>query len=134
MAGSNRIVGGGLLLLAIGYLWVSILSTATPYVEIVATMVVVGTGMGLVSAPATEAIMGAVGEDHAGIGSAVNDATRELGGTFGAAVLGSVFASVYNHRIDSYRGQLPAELPPGRQSRSRRRHQRARSCCRVDLP
>ena len=58
-------------------------------------MVVLGTGMGLTSAPATESIMGAVSRGKAGIGSAVNDATRELGGTLGVAVIGSVYASLY---------------------------------------
>ena len=58
-------------------------------------MIVLGTGMGLTSAPATEAIMGVVTEEKAGIGSAVNDATRELGGTLGVAVIGSVYASLY---------------------------------------
>jgi hypothetical protein len=58
-------------------------------------MVVLGTGMGLTSAPATESIMGAVSRAKAGIGSAVNDAARELGATLGVAIIGSVYASLY---------------------------------------
>src|SRR5436305_11836647 len=71
-------------------------------------MVVLGTGMGLTSAPATEAIMGVVPKAKAGIGSAVNDATRLLGGTQGVAVIGSVYASLYARRLT---GALPAGLP-----------------------
>ena len=56
-------------------------------------MVIYGLGMGLTSAPATESIMGAVAR-QAGVGSAVNDATRLLGGTLGVAVIGSVYASL----------------------------------------
>jgi hypothetical protein len=71
-------------------------------------MVVLGTGMGLTSAPATEAIMGVVPKAKAGVGSAVNDATRLLGGTLGVAVIGSVFASLYASRLAT---ALPIGLP-----------------------
>ena len=64
--------------------------------------------MGLTSAPATEAIMGVVPTEKAGVGSAVNDATRLLGGTLGVAVIGSVAASVYAARLGA---ALPAGLP-----------------------
>jgi hypothetical protein len=62
-------------------------------------MVLIGAGMGLTSAPATEAIMGAVPRAKAGVGSAVNDATRILGGTLGVAVIGSIYASLYASRL-----------------------------------
>ena len=62
-------------------------------------MVLYGLGMGLSSAPATEAIMGVVSRSRAGVGSAVNDATRLIGGTLGVAVLGSVYASGYGSRL-----------------------------------
>ena len=62
-------------------------------------MVLIGAGIGLTSAPATESIMGAVSEAKAGIGSAVNDATRILGGTVGVAVVGSIYASLYASRL-----------------------------------
>jgi hypothetical protein len=71
-------------------------------------MVVYGIGMGLTSAPATESIMGAVPAGKAGVGSAVNDTTRLLGGTLGVAVLGSVFAAVYGTHIAAH---LPSALP-----------------------
>ena len=67
--------------------------------------------MGLTSAPATEAIMGVVPTAKAGVGSAVNDATRLLGGTLGVAVIGSVYASLYASRLTS---ALPAGLPAQR--------------------
>jgi hypothetical protein len=71
-------------------------------------MIVFGTGMGLTQAPATEAIMGAVPKEKAGVGSAVNDATRLFGGTLGVAVIGSVAASLYTSRLTA---TLPAGLP-----------------------
>jgi hypothetical protein len=75
-------------------------------------MLLLGGGLGLTIAPATEAIMGSLNADKAGVGSAVNDTTRELGGTLGVAIVGSVFASVYSSRLgsDSALAALPADV------------------------
>jgi hypothetical protein len=69
-------------------------------------------GLGFATAPATEAIMGVVPKEKAGTGSAVNDATREFGGTLGVAVIGSVFTSLYIHGLESSRvaAVVPAAL------------------------
>jgi hypothetical protein len=106
--GTKLVVTAGLLMVTVFYLWVTTVSTSTGYATIAAQMVLYGIGMGLTSAPATEAIMGVVPVDKAGVGSAVNDATRLLGGTLGVAVIGSVYASVYASRLTS---TLPAHLP-----------------------
>jgi EmrB/QacA subfamily drug resistance transporter len=97
--GTKLVVASGLFSMAAFYLWVATTSTGTGYGTIAAQMVVLGTGMGLTSAPATEAIMGVVPTAKAGVGSAVNDATRLLGGTLGVAVIGSVYASLYASRL-----------------------------------
>jgi EmrB/QacA subfamily drug resistance transporter len=106
--GTKLVVATGLLAMAAFYLWVATTSTTTGYGTIAAQMVVLGTGMGLTSAPATEAIMGVVPRAKAGVGSAVNDATRLLGGTLGVAVIGSLYASLYASRLTS---SIPAALP-----------------------
>ncbi len=106
--GNKAVVATGLALVGISFAWVSTASTATPYLEIVGQMVLAGLGMGLTTAPATEAIMGVVPKDKAGVGSAVNDATRELGATLGVAIIGSVYASRYASGIDDAAGSLPA--------------------------
>jgi EmrB/QacA subfamily drug resistance transporter len=93
--GTTRIVALGLFMMSIGFVWVSFASVSTPYAEIVGQMLFLGTGLGLTTAPATESIMGSLPADKAGIGSAVNDTTRELGGTLGVAIIGSVFSSIY---------------------------------------
>ena len=97
--GNKAVVAGGLLSMSVGFAWVSTASPVTPYVEIIGQMVFLGLGLGFTSAPATEAIMGVVPANKAGQGSAVNDATREVGGTLGVAVIGSVFASVYSSAL-----------------------------------
>jgi hypothetical protein len=71
-------------------------------------MVFIGSGIGLTSAPATESIMGAVSAAKAGVGSAVNDATRITGATLGVAVIGSIYASIYASRLAE---SLPAGIP-----------------------
>jgi EmrB/QacA subfamily drug resistance transporter len=107
--GTKQVVVGGLLSLAAGLAWTASASTSTSYLEIVGQMVLLGSGIGLTSAPATEAIMGVVPKEKAGIGSAVNDASRVLGATLGVAVIGSVYASLYASRLSA---RLPAALPP----------------------
>jgi hypothetical protein len=97
--GTKLVVASGLFSMAAFYVWVTTASATTGYGTIAAQMVVLGTGMGLTSAPATEAIMGVVPTAKAGVGSAVNDATRLLGGTLGVAVIGSVYASLYASRL-----------------------------------
>jgi EmrB/QacA subfamily drug resistance transporter len=108
-SGTKLVVAGGLVALAAGLAWTSGASTSTSYVTIAGQMVLIGAGIGLTSAPATESIMGAVPAVKAGVGSAINDATRILGATLGVAVIGSVYASVYSSRLDS---GLAVKLPP----------------------
>jgi EmrB/QacA subfamily drug resistance transporter len=93
--GTKLVVAAGLTSMAAGFLWTSGLTLDTGYPTIVGQMLLLGGGLGLTSAPATESVMGAVPEDQFGVGSAVNDTTREVGGTLGVAVVGSVFASIY---------------------------------------
>jgi EmrB/QacA subfamily drug resistance transporter len=108
-AGTKLIVTTGLVAMAVFYGWVAATTSATlSYGVIAAQMVVYGLGMGLTSAPATESIMGAISRRKAGVGSAVNDSTRLVGGTLGVAVLGSVYASVYGSRLTA---TLPADVP-----------------------
>ena len=99
--GTTAVVAAGLAIFAAGLGWASTIDAATPYIQIAMQMVLLGGGLGLTTAPATESIMGSLSADKAGVGSAVNDTTRELGGTLGVAIVGSVFASVYSGRIGS---------------------------------
>jgi hypothetical protein len=113
--GTKLVVSTGLLLLCGAFTWVSTVDASTSYPVIAAQMIAIGSGIGFTSAPATEAIMGVVPAAKAGIGSAVNDATRELGGTLGVAVIGSVAVSLYRHHLDDNITD-PAVLGPARAS------------------
>jgi EmrB/QacA subfamily drug resistance transporter len=105
--GTTAVVRTGLLLLASAFVWIALsVEVDTPYAVVVGQMVLLGVGLGATTAPATESIMGSVTTGKAGIGSAVNDTTRELGGTLGVAIIGSVFSSIYVNHLDDGDGVL----------------------------
>lgn len=108
--GTKLVVTTGMLLFATSMAWISTAAVDTPYAAtVVPQMILMGLGMGLISTPATESILLVLPPARAGVGSAVNDATRELGSTLGVAVVGSLFASVYaRHLADGVFGTLPA--------------------------
>jgi EmrB/QacA subfamily drug resistance transporter len=106
--GNKAVVAIGLALFGAALLWIGTNTASTPYFVIAGQMIVGGGGLGLITAPATEAILGVVPTDKAGVGSAVNDATRLFGAALGVAVIGSVAASLYGTRL---RATLPAGLP-----------------------
>lgn len=112
--GTSRVVAAGLASMSIGFLWIALVAQAdTSYLTIAAQMVLLGVGLGLTTAPATESIMGSLPKAKAGIGSAVNDTTRELGGTLGVAIIGSVFSSLYIRSLENAGGvyaSLPSEV------------------------
>lgn len=108
--GSKAIVALGLTLLGSSFLWISSIGADASYVSvIVPQMILMGTGLGLVSTTATESILQVLPPARAGVGSAVNDATRELGGTLGVAVIGSLFSSLYADKlVELLTGSVPA--------------------------
>jgi EmrB/QacA subfamily drug resistance transporter len=97
--GTKAVVTAGLVSMGIGFFVATTNGVDTPYSIIVLAMFFMGGGLGLIQAPATESIMGALPPAKAGVGSAVNDTARELGGTLGVAIVGSVFSSVYASRL-----------------------------------
>ena len=97
--GTKVVVTGGLVSMGVGFFVATTNGVDTPYAVIVLAMLFMGGGLGLVQAPATEAIMGSLSTAKAGVGSAVNDTARELGGTLGVAIVGSVFSSIYASRL-----------------------------------
>jgi hypothetical protein len=106
--GSKLVVAAGLLVVA-GALWLlSTVQLGDGYGLVAAAQALLGTGMGLTMAPATESIMGALPLAKAGVGSATNDTTRQVGGALGVAVLGSLLAASYGAAIQpTLRGAPP---------------------------
>ena len=91
-------------------------STASYWGTVIIAMVLMAAGLGLVTGPATEAIMGALPPGKAGAGSAVNDTTREVGGTLGVAIVGSVLNSAYGAHVFSALTALGASAAAAHQA------------------
>src|SRR4051794_41495449 len=98
--GTKRVVTTGMLLFATGLAVAATVSTSTGYGRLGIALVLMGAGMGLAGAPATESIMGSLPPERANIGSAGNHTTRQPRGAPGGPVRGSLLSSLY-------RGQLP---------------------------
>jgi hypothetical protein len=94
--------------MAIGLLAFALIRVDSGDAFIALLLFVCSAGIGLAMTPATDAIMGALPPDQFGVGSAVNDTTREIGGAMGIAILGSLFAASYSGRLTP---QLPANVP-----------------------
>ncbi|MFN2606275.1 MAG: MFS transporter [Acidimicrobiales bacterium] len=104
--GTKAVVAGGLLAVATGLGLMAALSATSGYGPVLASLLVMGLGMGFTMAPATESIMGSLPLGKAGVGSAVNDTTRQVGGALGVAILGSLVSSSYGSRVvDAFRAR-----------------------------
>lgn len=125
--GSRNVCAAGLVLVAAGLAIVAQVGTDTSYWLMATGLVVLGVGMGAAMTPGTSAITGALPPAQQGVGSALNDLSREVGGAIGIAVIGSILASAYTSDVNlsglssqvaaqvknSYAAatQLPAPIP-----------------------
>ena len=105
--GANRTVAGGMLLLAGGFVILRTIGVDTPAWIVIIALIPMTAGMALAMSPMTAAIMSAVPPRRAGAGSAMNDATRELGAALGIAVMGSIASSQYSSQISDLTSTLP---------------------------
>jgi EmrB/QacA subfamily drug resistance transporter len=99
--GTKKLVTAGLGIVAADLLLLSVATTHSPYAFVAVVLTMLGIGIGIAMSPATESIMGSLPREKAGVGSAVNDTTRQVGGALGVAVLGSLTASAYHSTIAS---------------------------------
>ena len=93
--GTRVVVATGLVVVAGALVMVTGFDESTGDGPLCLALALMGAGIGLAMAPATESIMGSLPREKAGVGSAMNDVVREVGGTLGVAVLGSALASAY---------------------------------------
>ena len=116
--GSRVVVSAGLLLMGGGLVVSAFNSQAdTAYWgPIVGAMVLLALGLSAITAPTAEAVMGSVPDEQRGAAAGVNNTTRELGGTLGVAVFGSIFASAYAPKIISAFRPLPIPAGPKAES------------------
>jgi MFS transporter, DHA2 family, multidrug resistance protein len=108
--GSARVVPVGMTLTATGLALFSLLQVDSTLVDVYVAMVPLALGMAISMTPLTTLIMASVPLGRAGVGSAMNDTTRELGGALGVAVLGSVVTSTYGAGIAGSVAGLPERV------------------------
>ncbi len=108
--GKRRVVAGGMFIVAIGIFTFSTVGINSSYLHLVIGMVIMAFGMGLAMSPTTDLLMSSVPKARAGMGSAMNDTARELGGSLGVAVLGSLLASAYVHNVAKITTNLPQQI------------------------
>jgi MFS transporter, DHA2 family, integral membrane protein len=99
--GAGRTMAAGFVLVGLGMAAMGLISVDSQYLVLVLGMVLLSAGMAIVAAPATGSILSAVPLNRAGVASAVNDTTRELGGALGIAVFGSIANSAYRSSIET---------------------------------
>jgi EmrB/QacA subfamily drug resistance transporter len=95
--GTKWVVVMGLCLIATGLLFYGSDTVMSSFIGGALVRLLFGVGFGFTSAPATESIMGSLPPSRAGVGSAINDTTRQTGGALGVAVIGSIFLALYHH-------------------------------------
>jgi MFS family permease len=111
--GTKRTVALGISIATVGLLFTAFtFRTDTPVIMAIIAQVILGIGMGSTFSPATNSIMSAVPIDKAGVGSAMNDTTRQLGGALGVAVLGAVMNITYLGNVGTLKSALPQLTKP----------------------
>jgi EmrB/QacA subfamily drug resistance transporter len=109
--GARVTTSAGLMTVAAGMALLATVGIGSSDLHVGAVLFVLAAGIALAITPATDAIMGALPPEQFGVGSAVNDSVREIGGAFGVAILGSLFAAAYASTMDAATtvAGLPAE-------------------------
>jgi EmrB/QacA subfamily drug resistance transporter len=106
--GSRRVVTAGLLCVSASFAIYTLIGPDTAYIAVAVALVIGAFGMGLSMAPASTAIVSSLPMSKAGVASAVNDVTREVGGALGIAVLGTILTSRFTSLMDE---RIPAAAP-----------------------
>jgi predicted MFS family arabinose efflux permease len=107
--GTNWVVSGGLVLLAAGLAALVFWQPETAYWIVGINLFLIAFGVGNIMAPSTDAVMGAVPEEKAGVGSAMNGVARMVAGALGAAIIGSLMYTMYGNMMTDAVAALPPE-------------------------
>jgi EmrB/QacA subfamily drug resistance transporter len=98
--GSNNVISMGLVLMTAAMAIFTTVEIDSEYIRLACIFLLLGFGMGLTLAPATTVVMDSIPSDKAGVGSATNDASREVGGALGIAIGGSVLNEYYQRNME----------------------------------
>ena len=107
--GTGRCVPFGIALMGIGFWIVSFADATNSYWAVmVPAMIFMAMGLAFAQGPATDIILSAAPSDEIGVASGVNDSIREIGGTIGVAVLGSILTHVYRDQMSTVTSTSPS--------------------------
>lgn len=108
--GTRKIVSRGLLMVSLGIAGLALITPSTPYWVVVICLVVGALGGATLMPTVTERIVSSLPPEKAGVGSAMNDTTREVGGSIGIAIVGSLLAVGYRRGVDGTVSDLSGQL------------------------
>lgn len=106
--GTGRVVAAGFAIQAIGFAIATLLDADSSYAMLLLAVGPMALGMALLMPPTTNAIVTSLPQDKAGVASAVNDTTREVGGAIGIALLGTLATEAYQSSFGDAANGLPA--------------------------
>jgi MFS family permease len=109
--GSNNVISVGLVLMTVAMAIFTTIEIDSEYMRLAFIFLLLGFGMGLTLAPATTVVMDSVPSNKAGVGSATNDASREIGGALGIAIGGSVLNEYYQRNMTIPDGLELGDVP-----------------------
>ncbi len=109
--GNKIVVTTGLSIVTVSLVLYTTFEPTSSVLHVIVITVMMGAGMANVMAPCTDSIMGSLPRAKAGVGSAMNDTTRQMGGAIGVAVFGSIMASHFTASVsEKLGGDLPARV------------------------
>lgn len=111
--GARVAVGGGMVVATAGVLALTVFDPASGYTPFLASLLLLGFGIGIATPPATDLIMGGFPESELGAAGGLNDTAVEFGGSLGIALLGSVLATSYHRDISGFLDGLPLNQVTG---------------------
>ena len=107
--GAHRIVPAGFIFQAAGFALMATFVPDTAYWMLAVALVLLAGGMAMMMPPTTEAIVSSLPREKAGVGSAVNDTVREVGGSIGIALIGALLATGYRDGIADVAQRVPEQ-------------------------
>lgn len=114
--GARATIGVGLLLTSLAFFLMTFWTKDMTYWHLFFTMIIMMLGISAAMTPGTNILMASVPRNRSGMGSAMNDTTRELGGALGVAILGAVLSSVYESNIKETAQKFGGDIQQGLES------------------
>jgi EmrB/QacA subfamily drug resistance transporter len=111
--GARWTIVTGLALVTISFLAITTWTIDTTYVGMLPALLVMIAGINLAMTPSTNILMASVPKNRSGMGSAMNDTTRELGSALGVAVFGAILSAIYMSNIAEIAGRFSGSVKTG---------------------